>query len=360
MPSFYDQLDDMSEEKLAEYERVTDNFTAAGGMEEGPEQDAALEAVYQDAKAIDLVMLMAGARCYQVISLFNRREYAQGLRHFVPTMDLVAERGDEIPDPLRTALETLVLAPLDAMVDNPDIPRTTIEAFLGQLETESRSRPAAATNYAFARAFWHSHTGERSAFEDWFDRWATSASDWWSQNKTMTISITGALLDVFDPQEALAHLERRSPTMVGDPDDRRDVLVTLAGTRSMCGNPDQAWKEYRQLLMEMNESELPELVERARTRSLVCAAVAAPWDSDDPAVSTALHLIESAERAQKLDTADAIEDTAALAEHHLRRGDTAAGTRWRSVAEERARAFDARNGNTFWSTRLATRWFHDL
>jgi len=360
MPSFYDQLDSMSEDKLAEYERVADSFTAAGRMKEGPDQEAAMDAIYQDAKALDSVMLMAGARCYQVISLFSRDEYSQGLQYFVPTMDLVAERGDEIPDSIRAALETLVVAPLDAMMDDPAIPRTTIEAYLDQLAVASRARPAAATNHALARAIWYSHTGERPLFEDWFDRWVTSGSDWWRPNKTTSIIITSAMLAAFDPQEALDHLERRTPTMIGDADDRRVLLVNMACWTSVCGRSDRAWEQYRRILAETDRSDFAELVDRGSARALVRAAEAAPWDSTDDTVSAARSLIEAAEDALATDTCDVIEDAAALARYHLLRGDAATSARWRTFAEERAGVYDARNGTDHWSTVLATRWFHDL
>ena len=361
MSGFDDYLNSLSESEIAEYSRVSDNFHAACEMEEdGPKQEAALEAVYRDAKALNSAMIMAGARWWQVVSLLQRGEFAEGFRLFVPAMEFVTERANEIPETMREPMETLVLMPLVAMTDDPNVPRATIEAYLDHLEVEVKAgRGGARANLALARAAWHAHTGERSRFDGWFDQWVTGGAGWWDPQKSTTVLLTSALLSAFDPADALEYLDRREATMVGSEASRRTVTINRAGWTTLCGQPEKAWQQYRQTLKDTDRSEFDDIVSDVDEFAVICASEAAPWDStDDDTVSKARFLLDAVEKATE-SKVDAIEAAAALARHYRLRNDPATGQRWQSIAYERARLFDARNETDHWTTTLTTRWFQE-
>lgn len=354
-----DYFASLSEAQVFELERLYDQFQAAGRMDDGPAKDRLLQTIDKAAQGLDSAELMAASRTLLIVAAFERNAYAEMFELFVPTMDLVADRGDEISEHIRVPLETLVVGVLGTLVDDPTVSRATIEDFLGQLEKEAKSGRASGPNLALARAYWYSHTGERDAFDEWFDRWVTSGSTWWRPEMSRTINLTATMLGAFDPHEALDHLVRRVPTLVGDPEDHRKAAVSIAGWHAICGDPETAWQQCRGLLTDRDTPEVATLVDEVYGDLLLRACEAAP-NTSDPREPDLAAIAAAVAAELDVDSTDVVEGAAALARHHLRRGDDAEGRRWRDLATERAAAFDRRNGTTQQSSLLATRWFHDL
>ncbi|GAB3992214.1 hypothetical protein GCM10029992_00610 [Glycomyces albus] len=172
-------LQSLNDEQIAEFGRINDLYLAAMAMEQGENQERMLEAVYADAEAIDSALHMASIRVMQLISIFQRGAHSEGFRRFGPTMKLLDERWHELPDELAEPLAAVVLQPLDVLVDDPAVPRETVEGYLDQLETASRRAGHGEAEAALARAYWHAHAGRREACEEWTDRWLTADSNWW-------------------------------------------------------------------------------------------------------------------------------------------------------------------------------------
>jgi|GEM_PF-2649651 len=355
-----DYFASLTEEQVYALERLYEKFQAAHRLDDGPEKERLLQAVDREAQGLDSAEVMAASRSMQVLSMLDRDAYAEAFAVFVPTMDLIAERGDEISDHIRIPLETLVVGVVGTMMDDPEVPRSTIESFLDQLEREARSGRAAEANLALSRALWHAHTGEREVFEGWLDRWATSGSAWWRQDKSTSIMLTSTMLGSFDPLDALEHLLRRTPSLIGDEEDRRKAALSLAGWFTICGDPVAGWERCRAVLTDPTTPDLATLAEEAYLDLFVRSVEAAPDTSDDPRIPDPGAIAAAAAEELDQDSTDLVEGGAALARHHLRRGDAAEGRRWRALAEERAAAFDRRNGTGHQSSLLAARWFHDL
>ncbi|WP_406689427.1 hypothetical protein REH65_25505 [Saccharopolyspora sp. ID03-671] len=349
MNEFDEYLARLSEDEVAELERVNDNYLAAAAMEPGPEQERILDALYADAARLDSALHMVSARMFQLFSVFERGAHAEGFRLFVPTMELLKQRRHEIPESTAEAMSAMVVQPLSAMLDDPAVPRATVEGFLNQLDHETRRSGHGAPELAVARAYWHAHTGERDAAEDWMDRWLAEGSDWWAPEKTMTIGLMSAITGAFDAAEALRELDVRVPGMVGAPHRIMTIEVDRAGYLAVCGKTDDAWEA---LTAAIDGQELDAVARRCAVWAMVRATDGAP-------IPGAREIVDVAEENLDLTTLDAIEDLAAVARFHLLRGDSAHGERRRAEARERARAYDARNGTGHHSALLERRWFAD-
>lgn len=355
-----DYLASLTEAQIHELELLYDRFVSINREEDGPAKERMLQGIDVAAVALDCAELIAANRSMQVLSMLGRDAYAEAFQVFVPTMDLLADRGSEISDEIRTPLETMVVGVVGMLADDPQVPRATIEGFLEQLELQTRSGRASRANLALARAYWHSETGEREAFDDWFDRWVTSDSDWWRPEKYTVIRLTATMLGSFDPHEAVEHLERRIPAMVGKAWQHDELEVALAGGLALTGDTESAWRRLSAILADPGATDLATLAKEAFPAELVRATEAAPDVSPDPRIPDVATIAEQAAAEMDADSTDVVADAAALARHHVRRGNPAEGRRWRDLAEERAAAFDRRNGTDHCATQLATWWFHDL
>lgn len=362
MTTFEDYLAALSESDLAEYGRIVDRYLAATAVAPGPERERLMDAVHDAARAIECVLLMAAARMQQMLSLRDRDAHAEMFALFAPTMALAAERGSEIPERQRAALESFPVAALQVLVDDPAVPRATVEEFLDDFARQTRSGGPGYANLALARALWHAHTGERDTFEGWFDRWLTSGSTWWRADAYLSVGLTAMMLGCFDPADALDHLRRRTPTMTGSPDDHHVLGVDIAGWLAACGDPAGAWQQLRAVLAAPDACDLAPLAGRLELRHLLRAAETAPEERtpDGSPVPGRGAIVAVAAAALDPGSAAVVEDSAALARHHVLRGDRDGARRWRERAEERAAAYDRRNGTGHHARLLGERWFHDL
>lgn len=355
MNAFDEYLARLSDDEIAELERVNDNYVAAAGMKPGIEQEKILDALYTDAAKLDSALHMVSARMFQLFSVFQRGANAEGFRLFVPTMELLKQRRHEIPESAAESMSSMVLQPLSVMLDDPAVPRATVEAFLDQLEQETRRTGYGAAELAVARAYWHAHTGERDAAEDWADRWLADGSDWWAPEKTMTIGLMSAILGTFDAGEALRELDVRVPGMVGAPHRVMTIRVDRAGYLALCGEADDAWQALTEAI---GGQELDAVGQRCAGWALVRATDGEPADLGDS--PSAREIVDVAEENIDTTSLDSVEDLAAVARFHLLRGDRAHGERRRAEARERARAYDTRNGTRHHSALLDHRWFADV
>lgn len=350
----------VADEDVDEMVRINDNLIAAFEMDEGPAQEQVLDAVYQDAERLDSVFHMAAARSAALVSMFQRGEYREGLRMFVQAQHLIGNRGDELPDGVLEALKVIVLQPLDSMATNPSFSRATIEGFLDQLESEVQAGKAGRAEHALCRAYWHAHTGERDLFDPWFDRWLTGGSDWWASYKTNTIGMASEMLGGFDPAAALDYLERTTPTMQGKPERKVELLIDLAGWRALCGKPYEARDLLVQLFRDPDVPPIAELGDNVAAWALLRAADEIPLDSPVPDLPGARQIAEVAVERTQADEISYVHDTAALARFYHRRNAPAEVAKWRPLAEERARAYDARNGNNHHVIIQNTRWLNEI
>lgn len=357
MTTFDDYVAGLDEDDFAELERLNDAVSAAARMPPGPDTERVLEALHADATAIDSALHMVYSRMVHVMSLFDRGATADAFRLFVPMMALFEERRHEIWDDFAETLATIVLKPLDVMIDDPEVPRGAIEAFLDQLESEVRRTGQGDVNLAVARAYWFSHVGEREACEEWTDRWLTDGSEFWSHRKTTTIGLLGAVLAAFDEHEALEHLDLRTPDMIGRPYAVTSILVERAGLQAICGRPEDGWAGLAGVL---EEEGLEAVAASAPVASLVRAADHAPLDAASATVPGARAIVEAATEHVGSGTIDAVADTAALARFHLLRGSGSTGLRLAGEARDLARAYDARNGTGQHAALLECRWFADV
>jgi hypothetical protein len=356
MNAFDEYLERLSDDEIAELERVNDNYIAAAAMEPGIEQEKILDALYADAAKLDSALHMVLARMFQLFSVFQRGAHAEGFRLFVPTMELLKQRRHEIPENATESMSSMVFQPLSVLLDDPAVPRATVEGFLNQLEQETRSTGHGAAELAVARAYWHAHTGERDAAEDWMDRWLADGSNWWAPEKTMTIGLMSAIIGTFDAGEALRELDLRVPGMVGAPHRVMNIRVDRAGYLAVCGKHDDAWQA---LTAAIDGQELDAVAERCALWAVVRAADGAPENSGDDSPG-AREIVAAAEENIDTTSLDAVEDVAAVARFHLLRGDRARGERRRAEAYERARAYDVRNGTGHHAALLDHRWFADV
>lgn len=352
MNAFDEYIARFSEDEIAELERVNDNYVAAVAMEPGIEQEKILDALYTDAAKLDSALHMVLARMFQLFSVFQRGAHAEGFRLFVPTMELLKQRRHEIPESATESMSSMVFQPLSVLLDDPAVPRTTVEGFLNQLEQETLRTGHGAAELAVARAYWHAHTGERDAAEDWTDRWLADGSHWWAPEKTMTIGLLSAIIGTFDAGEALRELDLRVPGMVGPPHRVMSIRVDRAGYLAVCGKHDDAWQA---LTAAIDGQELDAVAERCALWAMVRAADGAPADLGGS--PNAREIVAAAEENIDTTSLDAVEDVAAVARFHLLRGDRTRGERRRAEAYERARAYDVRNGTGHHAALLDRRWF---
>lgn len=354
MNAFDEYLARLNDDEIAELERVNDNYLAAAAMEPGIEQEKILDVLYAEAAQLDSALHMVSARMFQLFSVFQRGAHAEGFRLFVPTMELLKQRRHEIPESGAESMSSMVLQPLSAMLDDPAVPRATVEGFLNQLEQETRRTGHGAAELAVARAFWHAHTGERDAAEDWTDRWLADGSNWWAPEKPMTIGLISAIIGTFDAGEALRELDLRVPGMVGAPHRVMTIRVDRAGYLAVCGEVDDAWQA---LTAAIGGQELDAVARRCAGWALVRATDGEPADLGDS--PSAQEIVAAAEENIDTTASDAVEDLAAVARFHLLRGDRARGEQRRAEAYERARAYDVRNGTGHHAALLDRRWFAD-
>ncbi|WP_199044159.1 hypothetical protein [Glycomyces salinus] len=346
-------LQGLNEEQIAEFERINDIYTATTGMELGEELERVLESIYADAEAIGSAFHMASIRVVQLISIFQRGARTEGFRRFGPTMKLLEERWHELPEEIAAPFAAVVLQPLDVMIDDPAVPREAIEGYLDQLQTASRRAGHGEPEAALARAYWHAHTGEREACEEWTDRWLTADAPWWPPEAPRTINLTGQLLGGFDPQAALDNFDRSLPAIAGRRPYVMSALVERAGYLALCGRTAEAWRE---LMAVLREDGLDETVESCPAWAILRASDAAPLQSEDDAVPGALEILKATEESVETDSWDAIENTAAVARFHLVRGDEGAAAAPADQARSLARAYDGRNGNEHHTELLQRRW----
>ena len=210
---------------------------------------------------------------------------------------------------------------------------------------------------ALARAYWHAHTGEREACEEWTDRWLTADALWWPPEASRTINLTACMLGGFDPQAALDHFDRSLPVIVGKRPYVMSTLVERAGFLAVLGRTAEAWGELAAVL---REDGLDETVESCPAWAILRASEAAPLQSEDETVPGALEILESTEGAIEPESWSTVEDTAAVARFHLVRGDEDAAAGPADRARSLARAYDARNGSGHLTELLEHRWLGRL